>query len=78
MQSFGHVEHDVGTGERQFLREGFVGFESNDGAEETESLLDRIDGGWIIPFGVSIRRGIRVRLLIVCEAYSHSEKQHAK
>jgi hypothetical protein len=61
--------------ERKLLREEFIGFEANDVAEETESLLDRIDSGRIIPLGVSVRRGASVRLLIVCEAYSHSESK---
>src|SRR2546426_1737246 len=38
VEALGHVEDDVGMCEREFLREEFVGLESHDVAEETESL----------------------------------------
>ncbi len=54
MESLGHVEDDVGARAGKFVGEEGVGFEPDDAAEETESPLDRIDGGWVVPFGVGI------------------------
>src|SRR5205085_7147996 len=76
VQPLGHVEDDVRMREREFLREEFVGFETDDGTEETESLVDRIDGGWVVPFGIGVGRGTRVRLLVVCETYSHVKSEY--
>src|SRR5437773_40359 len=76
VQPLGHVEDDVGTCERKFLREEFVGLESNHGAEETESLVGRIARRWVIPFCVGVRRVVCVRLFVVCETYSHSKSEY--
>ena len=51
VQAFGDVEDEVGPGEGELLREGLIGFEPDDGAEETESLFHRGDGGWVVPLG---------------------------
>src|SRR5256885_3457794 len=48
-QPLGDVEHEIRTGECDLLREGLIGFESDDAAEETESLLHRSDGGRVVP-----------------------------
>ncbi len=51
VEPFGHVEHEVGPGEGELLREGPIGFEPDDGADETESLFHGSDRGWVVPFG---------------------------
>ena len=76
VQSLGHIEDDVGTGERKFLRQEFVGFETNDGAKETQSLIDRVDGRRVIPFCVGIRRGRHVGFLVVCETNPHVSAEY--
>src|SRR6267378_6062773 len=60
------------------LREGLIGFESDDAAEETESLLHRSDGGRVVPLGERVvdarglGGGVRgVRFLVVCETDAH-------
>src|SRR3989337_854504 len=71
VEALGHVEDDVGAGEGKFLREERVGFEPDDPAEETEGLLHRADGGWVVPLGVRVGRGARFGFLVVCETDSH-------
>jgi hypothetical protein len=78
VQPFGHVEDELDARARKFLREGGVGVKSDDAAEETKSLLHRIDGGWLVPLSVdvgglarSVRGGVGVGFLIVRETDSH-------
>src|SRR5207245_11799168 len=77
-QSFRHVEHQIGSLEVERLWEEWVGFETDHAAEETESLLHRGDGGWVVPLGervVGTRRlcrGVRgVRFFVVSETVAH-------
>src|SRR5206468_10417480 len=77
-QSLGHVEHQIGTGQGDFLREERIGFEPDDAAEETESLLHRSNGGRIVPLGERVVGtgwlcgGVRgVRFLVVSETDEH-------
>ena len=77
-QSFRHVEHQIGSLEVELLWEEWVGFETDHAAEETESLLHRGDGGWVVPLGervVGTRRlcrGVRgVRFFVVSETDAH-------
>jgi len=77
VEPFGHVENEIGASEDEVLRKELVGFESDDAAEETESLLDRSDGRRIVPFrkrvtgtvGRCVGRGIG--FFVVCETDSH-------
>src|SRR6266576_976540 len=67
----------AGASEDEVLRKELVGFESDDAAEETESLLHRSDGRRIVPFrkrvtgtvGRCVGRGIG--FFVVCETDSH-------
>src|SRR5438876_3807095 len=65
-----------GCASASFFRKELVGFETNDVTEETQSQVDRIDGGWVIPFGVGVGRGARVGFLVVCETYSHVKPEY--
>jgi len=60
--SLGQLKTDFGTGEGKFLGEERVGFEPDDAAEETKSLLHRGDGGCIVPLGVLIGTWARSRV----------------
>src|SRR5467141_3765330 len=75
VQSLRHVEDDVGTCERELLRKELVGFETDDVAEETQSLTDRVDGGRVIPFCVGVRCRAGVGFLVVCETNSHAKNR---
>jgi len=72
-----HVEDEIGACEDHLLRKELIGFEPDDGAEETERLLHRRDGRWVVPLGervagtvgFSVGRGIG--FFVVCETDSH-------
>src|SRR6266480_6425627 len=76
-EPFGHVEHQIRAGERELLWEELIGFEADDAAEETESLLHRGDGGGIVPLGVrvvatvGVLGGRELRFFVVCETDAH-------
>src|SRR5207245_11491277 len=42
-QSLGHVEHEIGAGECDLLREGLIGLQSDDTAEETDRKSTRLN-----------------------------------
>ncbi len=77
VQPLGQVEHEIGTVERQLLREELVGLEADDGAKCTERLRHRGDGGWVVPLGervVGVRGvfgGRQSRFFVVRETDSH-------
>src|SRR5207247_416226 len=79
VEALRHVEHEVRAGEGDFLREGEVGFETDDVAEETQSLLHRLNGGAIIPLDECVAAGARwvvetavgVGFLVVRETDAH-------
>src|SRR5207248_10994804 len=76
-EPFRHVEHQVRAGQRELLWEELIGFEADDAAEETESLLHRGDGGGIVPLGVRVVATVGVfgrrelRFFVVCETDAH-------
>jgi hypothetical protein len=77
VEPFGHVEHQIRSGGGELLREELVGFETDDAAEETESLFHRSDGGGIVPLServvaaVVFSGGRGFGFFVVRETYSH-------
>ena len=79
VEAFGDVEDEVRAGEGEFLREENVGFEPDDVAEETQSLLHRFNGGAIVPLDECVAASTRwvvetavgVGFLVVRETDAH-------
>src|SRR3989449_11657428 len=77
VEPFGHVENEIGASEDEVLRKALVGFESDDAAEETESLLHSSDGRRIVPFRKRVTGtvgrcvGCGIGFFVVCETDSH-------
>jgi len=72
-------DDEIGTRAREVLREGRDSLETDDLAEETESLHHRVDGGRVVPLGEDVagtrrfvERGVGVGLLVVRETDTHA------
>ena len=68
---------EIGPSEDDFLRKELIGFEADHIAEETESLLHRSDGGWLVPLCERVAGTVRfnvgrgIGFFVVCETDAH-------
>ena len=54
IESLGDVEHEVGPGGTELLREALVRFEEHHFSHGGERRGDRVDGALLVPFGIEI------------------------